>query len=151
MMTPVGKGFRSLNLTLRKELDLFANVRPCMSIPGYPTPYNDVDLVTIRENTEGEYSGLEHHVAPGVMESLKVRPTTPSRRPHPAAAPEQAPRTPLQVITRVASLRVAEYAFKVCGLHSEPRPHPPGALALGCSPLCISFARSTRSTTSVRW
>ena len=73
MMTPVGKGFRSLNLTLRKELDLFANVRPCMSIPGYPTPYDQVDLVTIRENTEGEYSGLEHAVVPGVAESLKVR------------------------------------------------------------------------------
>lgn len=72
-MTPVGKGFRSLNLTLRKELDLFANVRPCMSIPGYPTPYDNVDLVTIRENTEGEYSGLEHNVVPGVMESLKAR------------------------------------------------------------------------------
>jgi Isocitrate/isopropylmalate dehydrogenase len=77
MMTPVGKGFRSLNLTLRKELDLFANVRPCMSIPGYPTPYEHVDLVTIRENTEGEYSGLEHAVVPGVAESLKVR-TSPS-------------------------------------------------------------------------
>ena len=73
MMTPVGKGFRSLNLTLRKELDLFANVRPCMSIPGYPTPYENVDLVTIRENTEGEYSGLEHEVVPGVAESLKAR------------------------------------------------------------------------------
>ena len=72
-MTPIGKGFRSLNLTLRKELDLFANVRPCMSIPGYPTPYENVDLVTIRENTEGEYSGLEHNVVPGVMESLKAR------------------------------------------------------------------------------
>jgi isocitrate dehydrogenase (NAD+) len=73
MMTPVGKGFRSLNLTLRKELDLFANVRPCLSIPGYKTPYDDVDLVTIRENTEGEYSGLEHAVVPGVAESLKAR------------------------------------------------------------------------------
>lgn len=76
MMTPVGKGFRSLNLTLRKELDLFANVRPCVSIPGYPTPYENVDLVTIRENTEGEYSGLEHMVVSGVAESLKVHPTT---------------------------------------------------------------------------
>ena len=72
MMTPVGKGFRSLNLTLRKELDLFANVRPCLSIPGYRTPYDNVDLVTIRENTEGEYSGLEHTVVPGVAESLKA-------------------------------------------------------------------------------
>lgn len=72
MATPIGKGHRSLNLTLRKELQLYANVRPCFSIPGYKTRYDDVNLVTIRENTEGEYSGLEHEVVPGVVESLKV-------------------------------------------------------------------------------
>ena len=72
MTTPIGKGFRSLNLTLRKELDLYANLRPCFSIPGYKTRYDNVDLVTVRENTEGEYSGLEHEVVPGVVESLKV-------------------------------------------------------------------------------
>ena len=72
MTTPIGKGFRSLNLTLRKELGLYANVRPCFSIPGYKTRYDDVNLVTIRENTEGEYSGLEHEVVKGVVESLKV-------------------------------------------------------------------------------
>lgn len=73
MTTPIGKGFRSLNLTLRKELDLYANVRPCYSLPGYKTRYDNVDVVTVRENTEGEYSGLEHEVVPGVVESLKVR------------------------------------------------------------------------------
>jgi isocitrate dehydrogenase (NAD+) len=73
MATPIGKGFRSLNLTLRKELDLYANVRPCFSIPGYKTRYDGVNIVTVRENTEGEYSGLEHEVVPGVVESLKVR------------------------------------------------------------------------------
>lgn len=62
MATPIGKGHRSLNLTLRKELNLYANVRPCYSLPGYKTRYDDVDLITIRENTEGEYSGLEHQV-----------------------------------------------------------------------------------------
>lgn len=72
MTTPIGKGFRSLNLTLRKELNLFANVRPCFSLPGYKTRYDNVNLVTVRENTEGEYSGLEHEVVPGVVESLKV-------------------------------------------------------------------------------
>jgi isocitrate dehydrogenase (NAD+) len=72
MATPIGKGFRSLNLTLRKELDLYANVRPCFSIPGYKTRYDGVNLVTVRENTEGEYSGLEHEVVPGVVESLKA-------------------------------------------------------------------------------
>ncbi|KAF6155258.1 hypothetical protein GIB67_019784 [Kingdonia uniflora] len=86
MATPVGKGHRSLNLTLRKELGLYSNVRPCYSLPGYKTRYDDVNLVTIRENTEGEYSGLEHQVVRGVVESIKI-------------------------ITRQASLRVAEYAF----------------------------------------
>lgn len=62
MATPIGKGHKSLNLTLRKELGLYANVRPCLSLPGYKTRYDNVDLVTIRENTEGEYSGLEHQV-----------------------------------------------------------------------------------------
>lgn len=70
--TPIGKGFRSLNVTLRKRLNLFANVRPCKSIEGVHTPYQNVDLVTIRENTEGEYSGLEHEVVPGVVENLKI-------------------------------------------------------------------------------
>jgi isocitrate dehydrogenase (NAD+) len=87
METPIGKGFRSLNLTLRKELQLYANVRPCFSIPGFKTRYDNVNLVTVRENTEGEYSGLEHEVVPGVVESLKV-------------------------ITRTASTRIAKYAFK---------------------------------------
>ena len=119
MMTPVGKGFRSLNLTLRKELDLYANVRPCLSIPGYATPYPNVDLITIRENTEGEYSGLEHAVVPGVAESLKVstRQSGASR----ARAPD-APAATRQVITRPASLRVAEYAFKVRSKHAVCAP-----------------------------
>ena len=56
-----------------QELQLYANVRPCLSLPGYKTRYDNVNLVTIRENTEGEYSGLEHEVVPGVVESLKVR------------------------------------------------------------------------------
>jgi len=85
--TPIGKGHRSLNLTLRKALQLYANVRPCKSIPGYKTKYDDVDIVTIRENTEGEYTGIEHEVVPGVVENLKV-------------------------ITRAASARIAEFAFK---------------------------------------
>lgn len=85
--TPIGKGHRSLNLTLRKALNLYANVRPCKSIPGYKTKYDDVDIVTIRENTEGEYTGIEHEVVPGVIENLKV-------------------------ITRGASQRIADFAFK---------------------------------------
>ncbi|KAK3226531.1 hypothetical protein Dsin_006393 [Dipteronia sinensis] len=96
MATPIGKGHRSLNLTLRKELNLYANVRPCYSLPGYKTRYDNVDLVTIRENTEGEYSGLEHQVVRGVVESLKI-------------------------ITRQASLRVAEYAFHYAKAHGRER------------------------------
>ncbi|KAG6547628.1 hypothetical protein Mapa_011077 [Marchantia paleacea] len=96
MATPIGKGHKSLNLTLRKELGLYANVRPCLSIPGYKTRYDNVDLVTIRENTEGEYSGLEHQVVKGVVESLKI-------------------------ITRQASLRVAEYAFHYAQTHGRKR------------------------------
>ncbi|CAM6103045.1 unnamed protein product [Calypogeia fissa] len=96
MTTPIGKGFKSLNLTLRKELGLYANVRPCLSIPGYKTRYDNVDLVTIRENTEGEYSGLEHQVVKGVVESLKI-------------------------ITRQASMRVAEYAFQYARAHGRKR------------------------------
>ncbi|KAK4761944.1 hypothetical protein SAY87_029828 [Trapa incisa] len=96
MATPIGKGHRSLNLTMRKELNLYANVRPCYSLPGYKTRYDNVNLVTIRENTEGEYSGLEHQVVRGVVESLKI-------------------------ITRSASLRVAEYAFHYAKANGRER------------------------------
>ncbi|XP_041368677.1 probable isocitrate dehydrogenase [NAD] subunit alpha, mitochondrial [Gigantopelta aegis] len=85
--TPIGKGHQSLNLALRKAFSLYANVRPCRSIEGYKTPYDDVDIVTIRENTEGEYSGIEHIIVDGVVQSIKL-------------------------ITETASMRVAEYAFK---------------------------------------
>jgi isocitrate dehydrogenase (NAD+) len=86
--TPIGGGFQSVNLALRKKLKLFANFRPVRSIPGLKTRYSDVliDLVIFRENTESLYSGLEHRVAPGVVESIKV-------------------------ITRRASLRIARSAF----------------------------------------
>ncbi|XP_017026320.1 uncharacterized protein [Drosophila kikkawai] len=87
LMTPVGTGFRSLNLTLRQLFNLYANVRPCRSLPGAETVYGGVDIVTIRENTEGEYSGIEHTLVNGVVQSIKL-------------------------ITRAASLRVAEYAFQ---------------------------------------
>lgn len=85
--TPIGGGHVSLNVFLRRELNLFANVRPCISVPGVKTLYEDVNLVTIRENTEGEYSGKEHEVVPGVIENLKI-------------------------ISEKACLRVAKYAFE---------------------------------------
>jgi isocitrate dehydrogenase (NAD+) len=87
LMTPVGKGFRSLNLALRKEFNLYANVRPCKSIKGFETLYSNVDVITVRENTEGEYSGIEHEITDGVVQSIKL-------------------------ITEVASSRVAEFAFR---------------------------------------
>ncbi|XP_068579945.1 isocitrate dehydrogenase [NAD] subunit alpha, mitochondrial isoform X2 [Cebidichthys violaceus] len=87
LKTPIAAGHPSMNLLLRKTFDLYANVRPCVSIEGYKTPYTDVNLVTIRENTEGEYSGIEHVIVDGVVQSIKL-------------------------ITEQASQRIAEYAFE---------------------------------------
>jgi len=70
--TPVGGGFKSVNVSLRQSLELYACVRPVRTIPGVPSRFESVDLVVVRENTEGLYSGLEHRVAPGIVESLKV-------------------------------------------------------------------------------
>ena len=84
--TPIGTGFTSVNVRLRKALDLYASVRPVRTLPGVPSRYDDVDLVIIRENTEGLYSGIENEVVPGVVETLKV-------------------------FTAKACTRIAEYAF----------------------------------------
>jgi len=84
--TPIGTGFPSVNVSLRKGLDLFVSLRPVLSLPGVKTRYEDVDLVIVRENTEGLYSGREHVVVPGVVEGLKI-------------------------ITEKASRRIARYAF----------------------------------------
>jgi isocitrate dehydrogenase (NAD+) len=84
--TPIGKGFRSINVQLRQKLELYANLRPVFSVPGLPTRFENVDLVVVRENTEGLYTGIEHEVVPGVVESLKI-------------------------ITEKASTRIARYAF----------------------------------------
>jgi isocitrate dehydrogenase (NAD+) len=70
--TPVGKGFTSVNVGLRQELNLYANLRPARTLPGLPSKFEGVDLVIVRENTEGLYRGLEHEVVPGVVESLKI-------------------------------------------------------------------------------
>ena len=78
--TPVGKGFTSVNVQLRKRLDLYAAVRPVRNLPGVPTRYEGVDLVVIRENTEGLYSGIENVVTEGVVTSLKVATEKASRR-----------------------------------------------------------------------
>jgi len=78
--TPIGKGHASANVRLRKELDLYANIRPVKTVPGLETPYGAVDLVVVRENTEDLYAGFEHEVAPGVVTSIKVITDRASRR-----------------------------------------------------------------------
>lgn len=85
--TPIGKGFRSVNVALRKELDLYANVRPCKNIEGIKTPFDGVNLVVVRENTEDLYAGVERKVSDDCAESIKT-------------------------ITRGASTRIAKYAFE---------------------------------------
>ncbi|HEV3384011.1 MAG TPA: isocitrate/isopropylmalate dehydrogenase family protein [Gemmata sp.] len=86
--TPVGKGYRSINVRLRQGLDLYASVRPVRTLPGVKTPYEKVDLVVVRENTEGLYAGLEHQVVPGVVESVRL-------------------------ITRQAAERIVRFAFEL--------------------------------------
>lgn len=80
LTTPVGGGFTSVNVGLRKALELFANLRPVQNIPSVPSRYKGVDLVIVRENTEDLYAGLEHEVVPGVVESLKIITATASER-----------------------------------------------------------------------
>src|SRR6185295_8874768 len=70
--TPIGSGFESVNVRLRKVLDLYSNLRPVRNLPAVDSRFGNVDLVIVRENTEGLYSGLEHEVVPGVVESLKI-------------------------------------------------------------------------------
>lgn len=70
--TPIGTGFESVNVRLRKTLDLYANLRPVRNLPGVPSRFGDVDLIIVRENTEDLYAGLEHEIVPGVVESLKI-------------------------------------------------------------------------------
>lgn len=72
LTTPVGTGFRSVNVALRKELDLYANVRPSLSLPGIETPHKDIDIVLYRENTEDLYAGVEHMVGKHAAESIKI-------------------------------------------------------------------------------
>ena len=84
--TPIGKGFRSVNVQLRKELDLYANLRPCYNLPNVKTRYDNVDLVVVRENTEDLYAGIERQINENEAESIKR-------------------------ITRFASERIAKFAF----------------------------------------
>jgi isocitrate dehydrogenase (NAD+) len=94
--TPIGEGFTSVNVGLRKALDLFANLRPVSNLPSVPSRFDNVDLVIVRENTEDLYAGLEHVVVPGVVESLKI-------------------------ITEAASTRIAHFAFTYARKHKRKR------------------------------
>ena len=96
--TPIGGGFKSINVTLRKQFDLFANFRPIKNLPGLPTHWPGVDLIIVRENTEGEYVGLEHEVVPGVVESIKV-------------------------ISEKGSTRIARFAFEYARKHGRKMIH----------------------------
>jgi isocitrate dehydrogenase (NAD+) len=92
--TPIGKGFQSVNVRLRRALDLYASLRPVKSLPGVVTRYENVDLVVVRENTEGLYAGIENVVVPGVVESLKV-------------------------VTERACTRIADFAFRYARAHGR--------------------------------
>lgn len=94
--TPIGTGFTSPNVTLRQRLALYANVRPAKNLPGIVTPFKNVDIVVVRENSEDLYSGIEHVVVPGVVESLKI-------------------------ITEKASTRIARYAFEYARLNGRKK------------------------------
>ena len=94
--TPIGQGFASVNVGLRKALDLYANLRPVQNLPGVVSRFSGVDIVIVRENTEDLYAGLEHEVVPGVIESLKI-------------------------ITARASTRIAEFAFQHARRHGRKK------------------------------
>jgi isocitrate dehydrogenase (NAD+) len=96
--TPIGGGFASINVTLRKKFELYANYRPIKNLPSLPTRYPSVDLVIVRENTEGEYSGIEHEVVPGVVECLKI-------------------------ITEKGSTRIGRFAFEFARREKRKRVH----------------------------
>jgi isocitrate dehydrogenase (NAD+) len=94
--TPIGEGFTSVNVGLRKSLDLYVNLRPVWNLPGAPAKFSGVDLVIVRENTEDLYAGLEHQIVPGVVESLKI-------------------------ITERASTRIARFAFEYARRHGRKK------------------------------
>jgi isocitrate dehydrogenase (NAD+) len=96
--TPIGGGFASINVSLRKQFELFANFRPIRNLPNVPTRYPGVDLIIVRENTEGLYSGIEHEVVPGVVESLKI-------------------------ITEKASTRISRWAFEYARKNGRKKIH----------------------------
>jgi isocitrate dehydrogenase (NAD+) len=127
--TPIAEGITSVNVGLRKALDLYANLRPVKNLPGVTSRFTDVDLVIVRENTEDLYSGLEHEVVPGVVESLKI-------------------------ITERASTRIAEFAFKHAADNGRKRVtaiHKANIMKLGDGMFLESTRKVSRNHTDVSY
>ena len=127
--TPIGQGFTSVNVGLRKALNLYANLRPVRNLPGIESRYTDVDLVIVRENTEDLYSGLEHEVVPGVVESLKI-------------------------ITEKASTAIARFAFeqaRTFGRHRVTAIHKANIMKLGDGLFLESVRAVARDYTDISY
>jgi isocitrate dehydrogenase (NAD+) len=127
--TPIGQGFTSVNVGLRKALDLYANLRPVRNLPGVQSRYSGVDMVIVRENTEDLYAGLEHEVVPGVVESLKI-------------------------ITERASTRIAKFAFEFARKYGRKRVtaiHKANIMKLGDGLFLDSTRRVARDYTDITY
>jgi isocitrate dehydrogenase (NAD+) len=127
--TPIGEGFTSVNVGLRKALDLYANLRPVKKLPGIQSRFENVDLVIVRENTEDLYAGLEHEIVPGIVESLKI-------------------------ITAKASTRIARFAFEYArkfGRHRVTAIHKANIMKLGDGLFIDSARKVARDSTDVSY
>ena len=127
--TPIGEGFTSVNVGLRKALDLYANLRPVSNLPGVESRFAGVNLIVVRENTEDLYSGLEHEVVPGVVESLKI-------------------------ITERASTRIAEFAFDYARANGRKRVtaiHKANIMKLGDGLFLESARKVSRANTAIAY
>src|SRR5689334_1741551 len=127
--TPIGEGFTSVNVGLRKALDLYANLRPVSNLAGVPSRFQNVDLVIVRENTEDLYAGLEHQVVPGVVESLKI-------------------------ITAVASERIGHFAFDYARAHNRKLVtaiHKANIMKLSDGLFLESVRKVSRENTDIRY
>ena len=127
--TPIAEGFRSVNVGLRKALDLYANLRPVRNLAGVESRFSGVDLIIVRENTEDLYSGLEHEVVPGVVESLKI-------------------------ITERASTRIAKFAFDYSRTHGRRRVtaiHKANIMKLGDGLFLESTRAVSRDNTDITY
>ncbi|HSL22834.1 MAG TPA: isocitrate dehydrogenase (NAD(+)) [Vicinamibacterales bacterium] len=127
--TPIAEGFTSVNVGLRKALDLFANLRPVTNLPGIASRFESVDLIIVRENTEDLYSGLEHEIVPGIVESLKI-------------------------ITEKASTRIAKFAFEHARANGRRRVtaiHKANIMKLGDGLFLDSVRTVARDYTDIRY